>query len=115
MKKIKLGNLLVIIVMLIPIFTIIGVKVHYDKKSSELPSFEEVSKVEVGMSKDEVFALLGEKSWAHYNKKGFCYRWKFISPKGRDRFQATIKDNKVIDFHTGVNYTYYRTYKNNLK
>lgn len=119
-KKIKLRNLLMIIVMLISIFAMIGVKVHFDKESSELPSFEKVSKVEVGMSKDEVFALLGQKPWSYYDSKGFCYRWKFMTPKGRDRFQATIKNNKVInfhtgDFHTGVNHTYYRTYKNNLK
>jgi outer membrane protein assembly factor BamE (lipoprotein component of BamABCDE complex) len=109
------GNAMMVILLIIWLSMIGGLISHFNKEPSELPSFEEVSKVEVGMSKDEVFDLLGEKPWSYYDKKGFYYQWKFISPKGKDRFQATIKDNKVIDFHSGVNYTYYRTYKNNLK
>lgn len=109
------GNAMMVILLIIWLSMIGGLISHFNKESSKLPSFEEVSKIEMGMSKDKVFDLLGEKGWEHYDKKGFYYEWKFISPKGNDKFQVTIKDNKVINFHTGVNYTYYRTYKNNLK
>ena len=114
-SKYNSGNLLMVIVLFVWVCIICGLTMYFRKESSKLPSFEEVSKIEMGMSKDRVFTLLGEKGWKHYDKKGFYYEWKFISPKGNDKFQVTIKDNKVINFHTGVNYTYYRTYKNNLK
>ena len=112
-SKYNSGDLLMVILLFVWVCLICGLIMYFRKESSELPSFEKVSKVEVGMSKDEVFALLGQKPWSYYDSKGFCYRWKFMTPKGRDRFQATIKNNKVInfhtgDFHTGVNHTYYR-------
>lgn len=62
---------------------------------------EQISKVKVGMSKEEVFKILGEMGWSEYDEDGYDYGYKFYSPDGGLRvFWVTIKDGKVTDITT---------------
>lgn len=66
------------------------------------PEPEQIQQVERGMSKEEVFELLGEKGWSEYDEDGFEYGWNFHAPNGvRQTFWVTInKKGIVTDIYT---------------
>lgn len=74
---------------------------NYISIESGWPPPEKISQVEVGMSKDKVFNLLGEKGWDEYDEDGFDYGWNFIAPNGyKQTFWVTIKNDKVTNIYT---------------
>jgi len=91
-SKIGLGIVAIAMVISLPF-----ILMNCDKDTTP----EQVSKVKVGMSQEEVFEILGEMGWSEYDENGYDYGYRFRSPNGGRRvFWVTIKDNKVIDINT---------------
>jgi len=92
LSKIGLFVLVLSIMITIPI---LAIRAEYDTTS------ERVSRVEVGMTKQEVFEILGEEGWSNYDERGFQYGYNFKSPGGgKKTFWVTIKNDVVTDIAT---------------
>jgi len=73
----------------------------YHFANKEVVDFQQVEKVEIGMTKDEVFTHLEDFGWSEYDERGYQYSWRFKSPSGNKKtFLVTIKDDVVTDIAT---------------
>lgn len=91
-SKITLG------IVIVSIFVTLIAMIIRDKYDT---SSEQVSKVKVGMTKEEVFETLGEEGWSNYDERGFQYGYNFKSPGGgKKTFWVTIKNDVVTDIST---------------
>lgn len=83
------------------VITMIGTGAYFALERPNWPDYEQIIKVEVGMKKQEVFDILGEKGWDEYDENGFDYYWRFKAPSGKEKtFWVTMKDGVVIDIYT---------------
>lgn len=61
---------------------------------------EQVEKIKIGMTNEQVQKTLGEMGWNEYRNGEYTYGWKYNSPDGfRKTFWVVIKDNKVVNMY----------------
>lgn len=62
---------------------------------------EKIPLIKEGMSKEMVFAILGDTEWSDYDDNSYEYYWLYYTPAGYRRYLIVIiKDGVVIDTHS---------------
>ena len=62
---------------------------------------EKIPLIKKGMSKEMVFAILGDKGWSDYNDNSYEYYWLYYTPSANKRFiYVIIKDGVVVDTYS---------------
>jgi len=80
------------------VISMISTGIYYGLERPDWPKYDQIEKVKVGMTQEELFSVLGDKGWNEYDEYGYEYKWRYKAPNGKRKiFLVTINNGVVTD------------------